>query len=146
MAYQYRRMQEPDIVRVIPMFLEYWNGTGDAWTSEQVYRRIWQVLGSPDSYCMIAEDDRGVLGFAMGRFETFFDLTVYHLVEILVDAQYHGTGIGTAMMTELEGRVRNMGASMLQLSTVPDEMHQHFYGKLGYGDVTTMVMKTRTLV
>ncbi len=42
------------------------------------------MLGSPDSYCMIAEDGDNTVGFAMGRFETFYDLTAYNLVEIIV--------------------------------------------------------------
>ena len=52
----YRQMQKEDIAKVIPLFIEYWNGTGDEWTPELVYNRVWQVLGSPDSYCMIAEN------------------------------------------------------------------------------------------
>ena len=70
----YRQMQKEDIAKVTPLFIEYWNGTGDEWTPELVYSRVWQVLGSPDSYCMIAEDGENVIGFAMGRFETFYDL------------------------------------------------------------------------
>ena len=46
------------------------------------------MLGSPNSYCMIAEDDENIVGFAMSRFETFYDLTAYNLVEIIVATEY----------------------------------------------------------
>ena len=128
----YRQMQKEDIAKITPLFIEYWNETGDEWTPELVYSRVWQVLGSPDSYCMIAEDDENTVGFAMGRFETFYDLTAYNLVEIIVASEYQKSGIGTKMIAELEGRVKEMGATMVQLVSVNDEMHEHFYSKLGY--------------
>ena len=139
----YRQMHKEDIAKVTPLFIEYWNGTGDEWTPEHVYRRVWQVLGSPDSYCMIAEDDGRAAGFAMGRFETFYDLTVYNLVEIIVASEYQKGGIGTKMMKELEGRVKEMGAALVQLVCVNDEMHEHFYGKLGYGDAKNLKLKSK---
>jgi len=142
----YRQMQKEDIAKVTPLFIEYWNGTGDEWTPELVYSRVWQVLGSPDSYCMIAEDGENVIGFAMGRFETFYDLTAYNLVEIIVASEYQKSGIGTKMMAELEERVKEMGAAMVQLVSVNDEMHEHFYGKLGYGDAANLKLKSKFLV
>ncbi|MBR2445962.1 MAG: GNAT family N-acetyltransferase [Clostridia bacterium] len=142
----YRQMQKEDIAKVTPLFIEYWNGTGDEWTPELVYSRVWQVLGSPDSYCMIAEDGENVIGFAMGRFETFYDLTAYNLVEIIVASEYQKSGIGTKMMAELEEEVKEMGAAMVQLISVNDEMHEHFYGKLGYGDATNLKLKSKFLV
>lgn len=123
----YRKMQKEDIEKVTPLFIEYWNGTGDEWTPELVYRRVWQVLGAPDSYCMIAEDGVNTVGFAMGRLETYYDLTAYNLVEIIIASAYQKSGIGTKMMAELEERVKEMGAAMIQLISVNDEMHEHFY-------------------
>lgn len=141
----YRQMQKEDIVRVTPLFMEYWNGAGDAWTPQLVHRRIWQVLGAPDAYCMIAEDSGKPVGFAMGRFETYSDLTAYDLVEIVVATEYQAHGFGTQMMAELEGRVKEMGAAMVQLISVHDEMHEHFYGKLGYGDAGNLKLKSKFL-
>ena len=145
MGLQYRQMQKEDIVKVTPLFMAYWNGTGDEWTPELVYSRIWQVLGSPDAYCMIAENGDGPVGFAMGRFETYCDLTAYDLVEIVVAAEYQNNGVGTEMMAELEKRVKQLGAAMVQLISVNDAMHEHFYGKLGYGDASNLKLKAKFL-
>ncbi len=145
MSITYRQMEKQDIARVTPLFMEYWNGTGDEWTPELVYSRVWQVLGSPDSYCMIAEDGSNPVGFAMGRFETFYDLRAYNLVEIIVASEYQRKGLGTEMMTELEVRVKEMGADMVQLVSVNDEMHEHFYGKLGYEDAANLKLKAKML-
>lgn len=53
-------------------------------------------------------------------FETFYDLTAYDLVEIIVASEYQKSGVGTKMMEELEGRVKEMGAAMVQLVSVND--------------------------
>ena len=145
MSMTYRKMQKEDIARIIPLFIEYWNGTGDQWTPELAARRVWQVLGSPDSYCILAEEDGNAVGFAMGRFETFYDLTAYNLVEILIASEYQKSGIGTKLMAELERRVKELGAAMVQLEAVNDELHEHFYGKLGYGDATNLKLKSKFL-
>lgn len=145
MSITYRQMQKEDIEKITPLFIEYWNSTGDKWTPELVYRRIWQVLGSPDSYCMIAKDGDNIIGFAMGRFETFYDLTAYNLVEIIVASEYQKNGIGTKMMVKLEKEVAGMGADMVQLKSVNDEMHEHFYDKLGYKDASNLKLKSKFL-
>lgn len=145
MEVTYRRMQKEDIVKVTPLFIEYWNGTGDKWTPELVYSRVFEVLGSPDSYCMIAEDGEKAVGFAMGRFETFYELIAYNLVEIIVASEYQKKGVGTKMMQELEKRVKEAGAALIQLVSVNDEMHEHFYGKLGYKDATNLKLKSKSL-
>lgn len=141
----YRQMQKEDIERIIPLYIEYWNGTGGTFMSELVYKRVWQVLGSPDSYCMISEENGTPIGFAMGRFETYDDLTAYDLVEIIVSSNYQNIGIGSLMMSELEKRVKEMGAAMIQLQSVNDELHEHFYGKLGYKDAVNLKLKTKFL-
>ncbi len=141
MTVDYRQMTADDIEKVIPLYIEYWNSTGDEWTPETVHRRIFQVIGSPDSYCLIAENGENVMGFAMGRMETFFDLTAYNLVEIVIASEYQRKGYGSALMAELEKRVGALGVSTVQLDAVNDEMHENFYGKLGYKNATNFVSK-----
>lgn len=140
-----RMMQKQDIPAVIPLYLHYYNGQGDMWTEETAYRRIWQVLGAPDSYCLLAEENGAVLGFAIGHFETYSDLIAYDLVEIVIAGDRQNTGLGTAFMQELERRVRELGAAMIQLQAVNDEMHNHFYSKLGYYNAENLIIKAKFL-
>ena len=141
----YREMTEADIDLVVPMYIEYYNSTGDGWMPDTVSRRIRQVLGSPDSYCLLAEDSSEVIGFAMGRMEQFWDLSAYNLVEILIAKSHQGNGHGTAMMTELENRVKALGAAMVQLQAVADEQHERFYSRLGYYNSENLRLKGKFL-
>ena len=141
----YRIMTEADIARVTPMYIEYYNSLGDNWIPETVHRRIRQVMGSPDSYCLLAEENSGILGFAVGRMEQFWDLAAYNLEEILVTPAYQNKGHGTALMRELESRVKALGASMVQLKSVADEQHERFYGRLGYYNSENLRLKGKFL-
>lgn len=146
MGIAYRLMEEKDIEQVIPLYLEQYNVYDDGcWTEETAYRRIHQVWSTEDSYCLLAEEDQALRGFVMGFLKQFDDLRSYHLEEIVIAHGQQGKGMGTRLMQELERRVRELGTAMISLDAVNDEMHEHFYGKLGYGNVKNFVPKTKTL-
>lgn len=146
MKTQYREMAEYDIEKVVPLYVEYYNNKEDGeWTTETTYKRIHQVWSREDSYCLILEEDKSVIGFAMGCFEQYDDCFAYDLVEIVVSTKLQNRGIGTKFMNELEKRVKEKGAMLIQLQAVNDEHHNHFYGKLGYKDATNLTLKTKIL-
>ncbi len=142
---QYRIMTETDIPLVVPFYIEYYNADGDAWTPETVTKRIHQVLSRGDSLCLLAEHNSKAAGFAMGFFEVFYDLTAYNLVEILLAPEFQNQGYGTQFMQELERRVKELGGAMIQLASVNDAFHEHFYGKLQYKTCTNLVLKSKFL-
>ena len=141
---QYRIMTESDIQRVIPRYMEHYNTYEDgAWTTETTYKRIHQVWSREDAMCLMAEEDGQTLGFCMGYFSTYYDLTAYDLVEILIFGEHQNSGLGTAFMKELERRVKENGGVMIQLEAFNDAWHSHFYGKLGYQDCNNLVLKSK---
>lgn len=143
---QYRIMTETDIARVVPYYMDYYNThDGDTWTFDTTYKRIHQVWSREDSLCLILEEGASILGFCMGYFSVYFDLTAYDLVEILIFGPHQNRGLGTDFMKELECRVKAAGASMIQLESLNDAMHSHFYGKLGFQDCTNLVLKSKFL-
>ena len=143
---QYRKMIEDDIQNVVPLYIEYYNNKEEGeWTTETTYKRIHQVWSREDSYCLISEEDNSVIGFAMGYFEQYDDCFAYDLVEIVVSTKLQNRGIGTKFMNELEKRVKEKGAMLIQLQAVNDDHHNHFYSKLGYKDATNLTLKTKIL-
>ena len=146
MKTQYRKMTEPDIEKVVPLYIEYYNNKEDAeWATETTYKRIHQVWSREDSYCLIWEDGSEIVAFAMGYFEQYDDCFAYDLVEIVVATHLQNKGYGTKFMQELETCVKNEGAMLIQLQAVNDDLHNHFYGKLGYYDASNLVLKTKML-
>lgn len=142
----YRVMEEKDIKPVIQLYLEQYNVFEDGcWTEETAYHRIHQVWSTVDSYCVLAESEGALVGFVIGWFKQFDDLKQYHLEEIVIAHRQQGKGLGTALMKEIESRVKALGAAMIALDAVNDPMHQHFYEKLGYGTVKNFIPKTKSL-
>ena len=141
-----RVMTEADIDAVVPLFIEHNNKYEDCqYTYEKAYKRIHQVWNREDSLCMVLTGEEQILGFVTGFFEQYDDLTVYDLWEIMVSHHRQGQGLGTKFMEMIEDEVKQRGASMIQLISVNDEMHHHFYGKLGYGNCSNLVLKSKFL-
>ena len=141
-----RMMTEGDIDRVVPLYIDHYNTYEEGqWTRETTYKRIHQVWSREDSLCMILERGGETLGFVMGYFEQYDDLQAYDLVEIVIAHAHQGRGIGTLLMGLIEEKVKELGGAMIQLQAVNDEMHAHFYGKLGYKDTRNLVPKAKWL-
>lgn len=141
-----RMMAEEDIDRVVPLYIEHYNNyEGGEWTHETTYKRIHQVWSREDSLCMMLERGGEVVGFVMGYFEQYDDIQAYDLVEIVIAHAYQGKGIGTEFMALIEAKVKELGGAMIQLEAVNDDMHNGFYGKLGYKDCSNLVLKSKWL-
>ena len=134
-----------DIELVIPIYIDYYNNCEDAcWTEETAKRRIQQVLKTEGAYSLIMKDDNGVVcGFVMGYYKQYDDIVGYSLEEILISRKYQNMGFGSALLAELESRVKSAGASCVELQAVKDEMHERYYGKAGYSDAKNFVMKVK---
>ena len=142
----YRAMEESDIVKVVPLYIDYYNShDGSCWTSDTTTKRIHQVWSREDSLCLILENSNDIIGFAMGYFEQYDDLIAYDLIEIVIAGAYQNKGLGTDFMQELERQVKSRGASMIQLQAVNDERHNNFYGKLQYKNINNLILKTKWL-
>lgn len=129
---EYNILKVTDIEKVIPLYIEYYNEIeGTEWTEETVYKRIHQVVTIEDSYGLTLSKDNSIIGFAMGYFVQYDDGKAYDLIEIVISYKYQRMGIGTLFMKELEKRVKELGAFLIQLEAVNDEMHNNFYGNLG---------------
>lgn len=138
-------MDTKDIDLVVPIYIDYYNNHEDScWTESTARRRIRQVLKTEDSYSLIMKAANGeVCGFVMGYFKQYDDIVGYTLEEILIAHKYQNKGLGSILLAELEARVKEAGASCVELQAVKDEMHERYYGKAGYRDAKNFVMKVK---
>ena len=142
---QIKEMNVEDIDLVLPLYIEYYNNYEDScWTEATAKKRIKQVLTIEDSYSLLMKDDNDIVcGFVMGYFKQYDDIVGYTLEEIIISYQNQGKGLGSMILATLEAKVKEMGASCIELQAVNDEMHEKFYGKAGYGNVRNFVMKVK---
>jgi len=86
---------------------------------------------------LVARDGGAVVGWL--RFGWFWDAIPFvHLIGVVETRR--GRGIGTAMMSHWEQRMRDAGCTTALVSTQADERAQHFYRKLGYRDIGGFVL------
>lgn len=143
---EYREMEESDFYKVIEIYMDYYNShEGGSWTYETAYRHIHPVWAREGAYCLVAEAEGRPVGFALGYFVQYDDLAAYELDEIVLAYGCQNKGLGTEFLHELEQRVKEKGAPMIQLKAVNDEMHERFYGKNGYRGVENFVLKAKWL-
>jgi len=82
----------------------------------------------PDLF-LIAEYNEQIIGSVIGGFDGRRGF-VYHLA---VDAAHRGTGLGAALMTELEQRLKNKGCLKAYLFIVPENTEvKGFYQHIGW--------------
>lgn len=86
-----------------------------------------------------------ITGYFMGYFKEFDDIRGYFLEEIVIFKGFRGNGYGTDFLKELEHEVQKNGASIIELNSVNDEMHKHFYSKLSYYETKNFVMMGKFL-
>jgi predicted N-acetyltransferase YhbS len=79
----------------------------------------------------------------MGYFKQYDDIVGYTLEEIIVSRENQNKGLGSALLAEVEHRVKEKGASCVELQAVSDEMHERYYGKAGYKNAKNFVMKVK---
>ncbi len=113
-------------------------------TEQTAKRRIKQVIIMMDSYSLLMKDDQGcVIGFVMGFFKQYDDIVSYMLEEIVIAAKHQNKGLGSILLNEVERKVKEKGASCVELQAVKDEMHERYYGKAGYKDAANFVLKVK---
>ena len=139
-----REMELNDIAAVLPLYISYYNEQEDGcWNEKTAAKRIHQVLSMEDSYGLIVENGNGVMGFAMGYFKQYDDIIGYTLDEIVIAYEHQNKGIGSRLLRELEQRVKEKGASCVELQAVNDDMLERYYGKAGYQNAKNFVMKVK---
>ncbi len=129
----YSPMTEADTARIAALYMDYYNRhENGCWTYEKAYKRIHQMVTIEDSLCLIQQDeDQNVTGMAIGYFKEYDDLSAYYLEEIVIFAEYQNKGCGKAFLGEIEKRILERGAAHLELTSVNDEHHRHFYTQFG---------------
>ena len=138
---EYVKLTEENLSNVVEKYVDYYNSCENGcWTYEKAYKRIHQVMTIEDAECMVFYNNNELIGFLMGYYKEFDDLKAYFLEEIVVFADYQNKGYGTVLLMELEKVVKRNGAEHIELISVNDKHHMHFYKKLGFCSAGNLAM------
>ena len=130
---KYHKMNNTNIFDVVNEYVNYYNNCENGcWTKEKAYKRIHQIMSMDDSLCYLQYDDDKLVGFVMSYYKEFDDLKALYIEEIVVFKEYQNKGYGKQMMNHIEKEAINSGVEHIELLSVNDEHHKHFYESLGY--------------
>lgn len=130
---KYLRMDKINIFDVVNEYVNYYNNYENGfWTKEKAYKRIHQIMSMDDSLCYLQYDDDKLVGFVMSYYKEFDDLKALYIEEIVVFKEYQNKGYGKEMMNHIEKEAINSGVEHIELLSVNDAHHKHFYESLGY--------------
>ena len=143
---KYVTLDEENIKEVISNYIYFFNEIeGGTWNYENSYKRISQYMKINDSLCKVVYDDDKMIGFFMGYFKEFDDLTAYYLEEILVFYPFQKQGYGKIIIKDLEKMVKDQNVKHIELLSINDEFHMHFYKSLGLYEARTLVVMAKDL-
>jgi ribosomal protein S18 acetylase RimI-like enzyme len=102
-------------------------------TREEIAKKL---ARDPDLF-LVAEEAGQIVGSVMGGFDGRRGM-VYHLA---VAAGHRGNGLGTALMNELESRLKAKGCLKYYLQITPDNLGVvEFYRALGWDVMPVQIM------
>lgn len=136
----YKVMTESDVAEIATLYMDYYNSHEDGcWKQEKAYKRIHQMVTIEDSMYLIQRDDENnITGFVIGYFKEYDDISVYYLEEIVIFAVYQNQGYGKQFLHEIEKRILEYVAEHIELTSVNDEHHMHFYTGFGMYAATNL--------
>lgn len=140
----YILLNKKDLDVITSLYVTFYNDYEEGtWTFEKAYKRIRQVLLTPDSYCLIQEINGIYTGFLMGYIKEYDDLKSYFLEEIVIFKEYQDKGLGSLFIKELQSRLLEMDVSMIELMSLNDEKHRHFYEKFSFAEASNLTIMSK---
>ena len=104
-----------------------WN---EPWTREQAEARLRGFMDTTTSYGLAAEENDQIVSFILGQFEPYYDGLRFYIQEFCCAQQ--GSGIGTALLSELEQRLKKKGVVRTYLMTIHGDATEGYYQRRGY--------------
>ena len=106
---------------------------------EHLYKIILRYFGD---YCFVAEENRHIIGFAMGIVAQSFPGTFF-LWQFGITPSHQGQGIGGKLVREVENELRKLEFKRIEVTIDPVNLpSQKLFEKMGYQNVSESVGKT----
>ena len=125
-------MKKSDMARYVDVFLcafggEPWN---EPWTAETAQRRLSQFMNPESSFGLALEDEGEIVAFILGQYEMYYDGLRFYIQEFCCARP--GSGIGTALLAELERQLKQAGVVRTYLMTIRGDSTEGYYQRRGY--------------
>ena len=118
-------------------FAPPWN---ERWSEDAAERRVRSILGNFEALGIAAEDSGRIIGGLLGFVDPYADGDFFFVSELFVIPERKRQGVGSALLSELEKRLKDRGIGVMQLISIDDNLD--FYRSCGMGkDSVSMLFK-----
>ena len=114
-------------------------------TKARAERYIKDMIRTPCFVGYVYPDEKNITAFVFGKFDNYFDGTLYEIMELAVDPSIQRGGTGREVMSLLESRLKNLGVDAISLNTSRHLPAYKFYQKNGYAEVADNVNMAKWL-
>jgi GNAT superfamily N-acetyltransferase len=128
-AVRIRRARATDVPAMVGLLVQL------GYTPREDWVRTWVGAASPDDRCLVAEIGSRVVGLAHVHRVPLLTESAYRarLTALVVDEAERSCGVGALLLEAAEHVTREMGATVLELSTSNRRQRAHrFYERHGY--------------
>jgi len=142
-----RSIVPADIPHCAQLFVDVFSNPpwSEHWTQASALQRLDDCACTPHFLGLLAEDERGLCGFAFGYSQHYLDEKHYYLLELCIDIARQRQGVGAALITTLKAKAAESGISRLYTLTARDTPAQDFYAKHGFYVSPKMIMMAHRL-
>jgi aminoglycoside 6'-N-acetyltransferase I len=122
---------------------EPWN---DEWTVETASARLKHIHNTPNSLGYVYINEEGLIGFALGYSEQWFNGVHFNLVEFCVTTSLQRKGNGTKLLQVFEKELKRKNISHINLFTSKGDIAESFYRKNDYYTDPNMIIMAKRLL
>jgi GNAT superfamily N-acetyltransferase len=141
-------MQPRHLPELAQLYVQTYNAPPwfDAWTEELVAQKLSQMIRCEGFFGLVSIDAHGALtGMIVGEKEIYFNCIQFYIKDFCIAFHLRGTGIGSALLNELERLLVSMGVLKMYLFTSRTDETEGFYRKRGFASWDDMVMMGKTI-
>ncbi len=140
-------ISEKDIPAISNLYISVfrappWN---EEWNVEWAIDRLQGIYNSPGFYGFLYKENSNPIAALLGRSLTFKDWREFEIVELFVDSQHQGNGIGTELVKYLESFLKQKGYFKTTLLTAKETQVEEFYVKNGFKTSKRMIYMSHEL-
>ena len=148
----YETLTNNHIPKLAKFYMETYNAPpwNEKWTIEAATKKLDELINCRDSYGLLCTDENAniigmIAGISEGSSTSYYTLRQFCIRDFLVITSMQGKGIGSALMAELESRLKAIGISRTYLITSNANGTDAFYLKQGYTNINGLVLMGKDL-